>query len=613
MMTIEIEPAKLEDLNISNFSQRPYNAFMSFWQGTENEFYEYMKKHNLDYAFTFANVAELNEKADFFLNQLSEAVRRDIGKFDFRISTALTGRNIKMLETEDYVKVTLYNDEVNNKEIYDTFLSFNSRSFADFRTYDEAKNTLTFIYNRRGIFDENERIAIVKSKNSATMQDSFKSAKDNNFVLSGLCYELAKENGVDFKFEYVGANNEVREIITTADDILNTADKKEEVKQKAIKEKIIRQEAREEIVKESAEKRQSLSEDSTSQEIVKEGNTEIRIDIPKNLDAKNLDKVINESIEKYIKKEQEKLRIRLDKAEREAKVVYRDMQEKIANDGMSIFEALNYAKQKYREDHVVNMASTFLTKDILEVMVLKNEIDDKEKEITALNGKIEAKNDEITKREETISSLKSTVQNKNIEISNLGTKHEEEKKILIAESKKKFNELDNIYKNEIQHYKNELTEKDNELNSQDELIARLNSQNELFGKQLDKLNSKYEQIIRDNQSFLNSINALNEALKEQQAQNNALNEALKEQQAQNNALNEALKEQQAQNNALNEALKEKTEQKQTETNEPENNVIAPKRKSLIDESIFATDGTIDKMREESNTNIEKEGNIHRQK
>ena len=38
MMTIELEQAKFEDLNIRNLSQRAYNAFEEYWQGSEEEF-----------------------------------------------------------------------------------------------------------------------------------------------------------------------------------------------------------------------------------------------------------------------------------------------------------------------------------------------------------------------------------------------------------------------------------------------------------------------------------------------------------------------------------------------------------------------------------------------
>ena len=76
MMTIELEQAKFEDLNIRDLSQRAYNAFEEYWQGSEEEFYKYMKNNNLDYDFEVNNINELGLKTDKFLNDFSEAVKK---------------------------------------------------------------------------------------------------------------------------------------------------------------------------------------------------------------------------------------------------------------------------------------------------------------------------------------------------------------------------------------------------------------------------------------------------------------------------------------------------------------------------------------------------------
>ena len=501
MMTIEWQEAKLEDLNIRDLSQKAYNAFIDYWQGSENEFYEYMQKHNINYDFTANNLNELNQKTDEFLNSLADAVRKDIGKFDFRLSSAMTSRNIRPIEMSDYIKVTLKNDEVNTKEIYDTFLSFNSRSFIDFRSYNEHDNTLTFIYNRRGIFDENDRIAILKAKNSATMSDNFKMAKDNNFILSGLTTELAKENGVDFRFEYIGVGDVVKEVVMTAEEITGVAEKKEAKRDEAIEDIKIEQIARAELVKERAETRQSLSEDSNKKEVLREANTEIRIDVAKDINLDSLDKIVDDSIALYEKKEQEKLRIRLEKARSDANVVYKEMQERIANDGMSIYEAINFAKQKYREEHTVNMASAFLTKDILEVGLLKTDLDKKQNTIKSLSEELENSNNEITKREETISTLKGTVQTKINEMTNQEERHKKEIELLIDEAEKKFREFENGVKTQMNMMQKELEDKDEEILSQDGLITRLKSQLELLQAQNETLQSKNEELIRENASL----------------------------------------------------------------------------------------------------------------
>ena len=45
---------------------------------------------------------------------------------------------------------------------------------------------------------------------------------------------------------------------------------------------------------------------------------------------------------------------------------------KCNDDGFSIQEALNFVKQKYREEHTIKLASVYLTKDVLEVKNLEN-------------------------------------------------------------------------------------------------------------------------------------------------------------------------------------------------------------------------------------------------
>ena len=477
MVTVNLQDAKFEDLNIREFSQKAYRAFLPYWNGSEEEFDAYMEKNSIDYDFKASNINELGEKTDKFLQDLSVAVRRDIGKFDFRLSTALTQRNLKPIETGDYVKITLSSDEELSKDVYDSFLSFNSRSFIDFREFDPDKNELTLIYNRRGIFDENERIAILKARNSLTLSDNFQQAKDNNFILSGLCHKLAK-TGMDFRYEYTTTEGVTKEYSISADKILGLAEKKEEKKEEAVKERIVREAAKAEIIRENSQTRQSLSEDSSEKEILAEGNTEIRLPV-KGASEVNLDEVVEKSISLYEQKEIEKIKIRLAKSREEAMVAYQEMKDRI-NSGYTIYESINYVKQKFREEHTANMASAFLTKDILEV-------------------NLENKNSEITKREETITSLKSTVQTKVNEINLQKEQHQEELAALTQKAEAKFKELDASYGKKVKSLEAEIEE-------QDELIVRLKSQSELLEK---KNNELLEKTYSQNSEIAELKNILN--------------------------------------------------------------------------------------------------------
>lgn len=184
----------------------------------------------------------------------------------------------------------------------------------------------------------------------------------------------------------------------------------------------------------------------------------------------------------YEQKEIEKIKIRLAKSREEAMVAYQEMKDRI-NSGYTIYESINYIKQKFREEHTANMASAFLTKDILEVNLLKNTIDSQNSEIQKLGIEVENKNSEITKREETITSLKSTVQTKVNEINLQKEQHQEELAALTAKAEAKFKELDASYGKKVKSLEAEIEE-------QDELIVRLKSQSELLEKKNSELLEK---------------------------------------------------------------------------------------------------------------------------
>lgn len=528
MVTVSMENATLQDLNILNLAQKPYRAFLQYWSGTEQDFNDYMRKHNLDYDFKASNIKELSEKSDQFLLDFAEAVRKDIGNFDFRLRASLGNRNLKPLELDDYSKITLKNDTDNTQELINTFLKFNSRSFIDFRDFDNENNELTFIYNRRGIFDENERIAILKARNSITMSDNFQQAKDNNFILSGLCYELAKAHNIDFKNEAMFGDTK-KEFITTASKILGVAEKLEAQKEGIITQSIAKEQAKQEIKQENSATRQSLNADSTEAEVLKEGNTEIRIQpLNQGLRSAGVDEFVNKSIEIYEQKELEKLKLRLEKSRKEAESAYIEMQNKI-NEGMTIYESINYIKQKYRnEEHTVNIASALLTKDILNVNLLKNELVEEKAKSTELSNQVEDKNNEITKREETITSLKSTMQTKVNEFNLEREKHNEQLEAVKNEAKSSlskmqaefndsFKRVNEAHKRDSEKYLEIIAQKDEELSSQDEIILRLKAKNE----ELEKKNKEFLDLLKtQNQNLEKKNDEIVELLKSFNAKNN---------------------------------------------------------------------------------------------
>jgi SH3-like domain-containing protein len=516
MINIEHKKIGLEELNINELFQKPTVAIQNYWNGTNEELYQYYQKHNIDYNFKFDNLEQLHEKTENYLTDLMNAVEKDISKFDFRLRSALKPRNLNV-SIDDYMKVEFDITQENSNELINKFLNSHSRSFLDFRHFEDEK--LTLYYNRKGIVDEGNRIAIVKAKQSVTLRDEFKEAKDNNFIMSGIIKELAKNSNLDFTYQYM-AGDVPKVMSINADEINKVGSRVEEKNQQAVKEVAIRKEAEQEITKEKMQTRQSLEPDSNSQLINKEATSEIRIDTKKVLNnntqnvsqaQEQLTKVTDDSISDYEAKEIEKVRIRLEKAKNEAKIVYDEIKRKINDDGFSIQEALNFVKQKYREEHTINLASVYLTKDILEVKNLENIILNKDNSISSLEKNIEDKNETITKREETISSLKSTLQTKENDLRLKDEHHAKDIEIITNESKKLLDEMTNDFEEKINESKQELKEAD-------ELIIRLSEQKTIYEKELvtqtNTLKTKDEELINLKSAIHNKNNSISSLEKE---------------------------------------------------------------------------------------------------
>jgi hypothetical protein len=278
MINIKHEKVGLEDLNVGELFQRPNVAISNYWNGNSDELFKYYQKHNIDYNFESSNLEQLHTKTEKYLNDLMNAINRDIGSFDFRLRSALKPRNLN-ISLDDYMKIEFDITQENSDELINKFLNTKSRSLIDFRHFEDDK--LTFFYNRKGIVDEGSRIAIVKSKKSVTLRDEFKEAKDNNFIMSGIIKELTKDLNLDFKYQYI-AGGVPKEMSVKAEEINRISSRVEEKNKQTVKEVVIRKEAEQEISKERMQTRQSLEPDSNSQLINKEATTEIRIDTKKN-------------------------------------------------------------------------------------------------------------------------------------------------------------------------------------------------------------------------------------------------------------------------------------------------------------------------------------------
>lgn len=517
MLEIKLEKARIEDLQIINLYQRPDRAFREYFNGRDDEYLAYFNRHGININYVAGNLYEAHTYMNNFLNAFKEAVNKDLSQFDFRIKSALGAKNLKELELDDYMILTINVNESTKPErekFADIFFNTDSCSFCDFRSMNqEYVNHFQLIYNRRGIYEEKDRIFVGKSKESVSLKEGFELAKDNNFVMADFFSKLAKA-GVNetFSFSYK-SNGILKSMVATSQEILDSAKQKEENTIASIKNIQIKEQAKAELQRENNSKRDSLPKESsyevrqatqTSFKPINQSDEKIENNIvddeertevvqpPKRKSSEkvtleNLDIVTQEVIEDYEAKEIEKTKQRLAKSRAEGKKAY-DYMSKLMEQGVGFLEVVRAAKQQFREEHTINFATILIQKDIARTTLLKDELNLKVQKISNLEGEIEKQNETITKREETINSLKSTLEKSRVEF-------KLEKEELIEQHKVDLEELTNSAKTEIENITtqsqatiNELTENINELEQSNEEAEEIINRNSMQIQNLTKEN-----------------------------------------------------------------------------------------------------------------------------
>lgn len=517
MLEIKLEKARIEDLQIINLYQRPDRAFREYFNGRDDEYLAYFNRHGININYVAGNLYEAHTYMNNFLNAFKEAVNKDLSQFDFRIKSALGAKNLKELELDDYMILTINVNESTKPErekFADIFFNTDSCSFCDFRSMNqEYVNHFQLIYNRRGIYEEKDRIFVGKSKESVSLKEGFELAKDNNFVMADFFSKLAKA-GVNetFSFSYK-SNGILKSMVATSQEILDSAKQKEENTIASIKNIQIKEQAKAELQRENNSKRDSLPKESsyevrqatqTSFKPINQADEKIENNIvddeartevvqpPKRKSSEkvtleNLDIVTQEVIEDYEAKEIEKTKQRLAKSRAEGKKAY-DYMSKLMEQGVGFLEVVRAAKQQFREEHTINFATILIQKDIARTTLLKDELNLKVQEISNLEGEIKKQNETITKREETINSLKSTLEKSRVEF-------KLEKEELIEQHKVDLEELTNSAKTEIENITtqsqatiNELTENINELEQSNEEAEEIINRNSMQIQNLTKEN-----------------------------------------------------------------------------------------------------------------------------
>ena len=532
MILINLEKATLADINLIDLLQTPDQAIRYFWYGSDEELQQYFKKHGISIDWDVPNIEALKQRSDMFMQKIADAVKKDLSKFDFRLRNTLIKRNLAPLSEEDFMKISFDLSglsDAQKEKIKKSVFMLQSNTLIDFREIKD--DNLVIVANRKGMYDEGERIALVKAKQSITLKENFKHAKDSNFVMAGLVTALARiDQTIDFVHKYKTADNVEKEFRASGSEVLKIEDQKDakareeirEAQAKAIAKAELENEkkgepaqtitpaaeqvkavAKEELKKEAAKNRVSLPNDSTVEQLNKEGSTQIKTaPVVEDAAPVSLDAIAEETESLYIDKEIEKMKQRLAKAQKDAPGIYKEMRQRIAA-GDGVLDVINVAKQKYREEHAVNLASIYLTRDLQEIEV-------KEKEIAKLGATIDSKNqaiaekeDAITRREATITSLRSTMAEKENERRLLVERYEAQLEELAKQSKDTLESVSGNYEDALRKKEEEIIKADAliekladdnrvvkaESSAKDETIAALKASVERMEKQLEKMDA----------------------------------------------------------------------------------------------------------------------------
>ncbi|PAF46609.1 hypothetical protein BKH41_08880 [Helicobacter sp. 12S02232-10] len=492
MIKLQHSKADLSEIHITNLYQVPIKTFEEYWTGSLEDYKTYCKNYRLDYNWNVDNLDQLHSIISDCFSGFERAINKNIGQFQFLLRSAMKPRNLPPLDTNDYMKLEIdlsMESEEQKQEIIQKFLNLTTRSFVDFRRIEDDK--LIIIYNRRGIVPEEDRIAIVKAKPVITLKDNFKVSKDNNFIVSGILKDIAIPN-TEFVYTYNTGSDE-KDLKANSNEILEIAkfrnQKFQEQKQESFKQIEISEIAKNEIKKENQQNRQSLPLDSTDNELLKEGTTIIKM-----MDS------IDTTLSDYEAKELEKIRLRLTNAREMAFAIYQELCLKI-RDGMGILEAFNILKQKYREEHAVNMASVYLGKDLQEVELKEREIRNLSEKIEDFQEALRLKDIEISKREDSLYNLRSTITNKENELRLL--KEESEKIIddLQAQTKIAIHDLQQVHKEEKEEFEESLLQSDELIARQEMEINSLKDQVEQNKNSFKALESKLDNISSENRDL----------------------------------------------------------------------------------------------------------------
>lgn len=464
-----------EFLRAIDLWQTPISALLPFWEGEQTEFATFCKAHRL-YWHNVATIDEAKRQAADVIEQMNALFKREIGRFDFRLATAFSTRGLSSIADVEIAHLHISLHDCNDQEIAhfkQIFSELSTRSFLDFRSLGER--SVELYYSRRGYYEHDSKLTIHTAKQAYSLKDNFKNPKDNNFILSGICLELAHQiPHLSLRYTYTNGMGGKVDCELSGEDILQATEQKKQ-------QTIARADAKAELQKEAQKTRVSLPPESIEERLQ---NTPQQIRFAPNDDIEGF---FERNYEAYKRKEEEKCALRLQKAHEQALNAYDYLHTQLES-GITIKEALELVKQKYRDDDTTNLASLLLTKDLLNIAHKDSEILALKEQCAQHKQTLAEYRETIAKREETIGTLRATISEK-VNEHNL---YKEKAEQLLQQS---LDELTERLQKDIDNLGALLAQKESELDEQGTLIDRLSIENGFLKERCGELKetiAKYE-------------------------------------------------------------------------------------------------------------------------
>lgn len=532
MNTVKVALEKVNlNVSISNLSKFPVLDILEIYWNDDNKngWNEFLSKNNFEIKTdNIRNLEDVVTFSNYCFNFLKDInTKNNIGKLDFRLASVLKQRFLTDFKKEEFQTLCLdissfENDEA-KKVIKEAFNEIKTNAFIDFKEIVDDK--LYYTYNRKGLLFDGNKFSIATARERVNLTEDYKFAKDNNFIGARLILELSKimvQKGLSealFSTTIVTPTGSydksynAKEVVRLS---LVTQEEKEELKEA----ELIKKAAAQEIKDANNLTRGSLNPDSNMSQINKT-QPELRINnsfaIKINYGDGNF---FEEIFKKYEQIQLEILNKKLKDVKENGHKAYSTLKTHI-NNGLPIFEAINTIKQEFRDEEVVRFASFLLTKDLLDLSKVENEVESLKISIAELNVQNDNLSLESAKKETTIKELQGTVAKKNNELNILKETYTNEMEMIRKDAESKIQTIQDDFKKKI-------NEANHIIDEQEKIISKL----QFYEKSHKNLEERLSQLEEKNQTLEKEKISLQEKLlyseKEFKLKEDYSNEKIKE-------------------------------------------------------------------------------------